>query len=603
MDNERLMERRRRRRKRKLQKLIPGTVAIFLIAVVAFVGWKTGLFESFMYSSEKADLFSYFGAIGDDYAVLIKDGEITTEQYKVTNGHIYVDLDTVKDTFNDRFYYDQNDNALLYTTATEVIRVPIGASGYQTEAGAVENPYTICMEEAGDILVALDYVQLYADFSFELFGGNGEPYRARIITEGATVPTATIMKEQAVRTDEDKKSSILKEMYEGDVVTVLEEGDSWTKVQTQDLIIGYYENRFLDNFGSEVIPDPPKHSEPEMTHISKDYPIRMIWDMVTNTDANKGLKDRLSGQQGLTTVSPTWFLLTDSDGNMESFASKDYVDTAHSMGLEVWGLVENMTHEDNVNTFEIFSYSQKRAYVIDQLMQYAADYDLDGINIDFEAMLPETGEHFAQFIRELSIACRKAGIVLSVDNYAPSPSTSHYYRDQQGIYADYVIIMGYDEHYNGSEESGSVSSLNFVIDGIVNTMEEVPAERIINAVPFYTRVWIETPKSDAEIAAESRNKDATDEFVPFKLDVRTLGMTDAIQYVADAGVTPKWDEETAQNYAEWESGGRTYKVWLEDGKSLDAKVQAMQSYHLPGIAAWQLTYACPEAWGALAKFQ
>ncbi len=595
MDNERLAYRRRRRRRRRLQRLIPPAVAIVLIVAIVFIGWKTGLFESFSYSTEEADLYSYFGAIADDYAVIIRDGEITTMQLKVIDGVIYQDLATIKEKYNDRFYWDENDRALLYTTSEEVIRIPIDSKS--DSKGSY--PYVICMEEKGNLVVALDYVKQFADLSYDLYGGNGEPYRARIRVKEETVSVTNATKDQAVRIGTDKKSKILKEMKEGDELVVLEEDEEgWTKVQTEDLIIGYYETRFLGDTTEKSIAGPEKHSEPAFTYLTKSEPVRLIWDLVTNQDANAGLKDRLAGQEGLTTISPTWFFLKDNEGNIESIANHDYVDTAHGMGLEVWGLVENITYNADLKMFNILSYSEKRAFLIEQLMQYASEYDLDGINLDFETVPEEAGECYVQFVRELSLACRKAGLILSVDNYVPSASTEHYNRKEQGQFADYIVIMGYDEHYNGSEESGSVASINFVVNGIKDTIEDVPAERVINAVPLYTRIWVETPKTESEIMAEDANED----FIPYNLEVRTVSMTDAKEAIANAGTESKWDEETAQNYAEWQVGERKYKVWLEDGDSLSAKIQAMHTYHLAGIAAWQLSYANSAAWSALALF-
>lgn len=600
MDNDRIAYRRRRRRIRKLQRLIPVGVAMVLIAVIALLGVKQGWFESFAYSQEEADLFSYFGAIGDDYAVIIEDGEITTTQLKVVDGVMYQDLDSVKAQYNNRFYLDEKVNALLYTTAEEVISIPIGGAGYLKGDTPASMPYVICMEEKGKILVALDFVQQYADLEYDLYGGNGEPYRAQIRTEGKVLQTAKVKKDQAVRVGMDKKSKILTQMSEGDDLIVLDDSEDpdWTKVQTRDLITGYYESRFLEDPAEESVPAPQTHSEPAFTYRTSDGPIRLVWDLVTNQDANAGLKNRLDGQEGLTTISPTWFFLKDNDGNIESIASHDYVEAAHNMGLDVWGLVENITYNADLKMYEVLSYPSKRQFVIEQLIGLATEYDLDGINLDFETVPEEAGECYVQFVRELSLACRKAELVLSVDNYVPSASTLHYDRKEQGQFADYVVIMGYDEHYTGSAESGSVASINFVIDGMKNTIEDVPAERVINAVPWYTRIWIETPKTEAEAAAE----DASDEYIPYNLDVRTLGMTDAKEAVAKAGTEFKWDEETAQNYAEWQVGEKKYRIWMEDKDSLSAKVQAMHTYHVAGIAAWQLGYANADAWAALALF-
>lgn len=599
MDNQRLAYRRKRRRIRKLQRMIPGAIAILLIALIIYIGLRTGLFESFSYTTERADLFQYFGAIADDRAVKIENGEITTDQVKVIDGYLYIPLARAKEEFNDRFYLDENDNAVLYTTALDVIKAPIEASSYIKDGMSVTTPYVVCTNVDGELLIALDYVRNYADFTYELYGGAGEPYRFRLDREGGTDNAVTISKAQSVRVDVDKKAKVLADLKEGDTVVVLEEGKDWTKIQTQDLIIGYYETRFLGDPCTVSREAPVPYSEPEFTCIHKDGPIRLIWDNVTTEAANSGLKQRLAGQQGITTVSPTWFYLINNDGDITSIATHDYVDTAHELGMEVWGLVENMTYNDELKMKKILSFSDKRAYLISQLIQYAEEYNLDGINVDFEALPSEAGEDFAQFIRELSIACRKAQLVLSVDNYVSTAATSHYHRDQQGICVDYVIIMGYDEHYNGSEESGSVASINFVIDGITKTMEEVPADKIINAVPLYTRIWTETPKN----AAQAEKEDPNTKYIPYTLTVETLGMGEALEYVASVGAEVKWDELTQQHYAEWEkSGDRTVKVWLEDEDSLTAKIQSMHNFNLAGIAAWQLHFANDMAWAALAKF-
>jgi len=590
--------RRRRRMIRRLQRMIPGVVAILFIGIIILLGIKKGWFESFAYSYDEEDLFKYFGAIADDSAVIIKDGVITDEQIKVINGYLYEDLADIKDRYSDRFYYDVHDNALLYTTATEVIKAPVGGQTYTKGGNTVSTPYITCQENEKSLYVALDYLALYYNISYDLQGGNGEPYRCMIFTEWGTDEKATVTHDQAIRKETEKKSNILKEMKEGDVVTVLEEGNTWTKVMSEDLVIGYYESRYLDNFRTEAQAAPAPVSEPEFTDNVRDHKISLIWDMVAVQAANDYLKDRIEGQKGLNVISPTWFMLNDSEGNMECLASQKYVETAHGMGLEVWGLVENITYNTNVNMYELLSYSEKRAKLIETLMAYVAEYNLDGINLDVETLTSEAGESYTQFIRELSIACRQNGTVLSVDNYVPSPSSAMYNRAQEGLFADYVIIMGYDEHYGGSKESGSVASLNFVIDGMNNTLADVPARKVINAVPLYTRLWIETPKTDAEIALES----ASTEFVPYKLDSQTLSIGDAKTTIANNGAVAKWDDASGQNYAEWEKNGKTYKIWLEDEDSLEAKIQAMHALDVGGIAAWQLGYAGKAAWNALSKY-
>lgn len=192
----------------------------------------------------------------------------------------------------------------------------------------------------------------------------------------------------------------------------------------------------------------------------------------------------LENTKGINVISPTWFALTDSEGNFSSFASSAYVKRAHDMGIEVWGLIDNFSNKDAVDTYELLSYTSRREKLTENLVNTALEYGLDGINVDFESISQDAGTHFIQFIRELSVTCRKNGLVLSVDNYVPTGYTDHYDRKEQGVFADYVIIMGYDEHYSGSPEAGSVASIGFVEDGIRRTVDQVPAEKVINAVPF-----------------------------------------------------------------------------------------------------------------------
>ncbi len=591
--------RKRRKMRRMLQKLIPAVIAVVLIILVVIVSMVTGLFENFSYSSEQideSDLYSYYGVVSEDYAAIVENGVISEQQLRVIDGRCYLDLASVKSEFTDRFYYDVNGGALLYTTEESVLSAAIGAASYSIAGIETQTPYAICMLEGDTLYVALDYVSLYTTLSYEVFGGNGEPYRVAIRTAGGTVQKAELQKSHAVRLEADKKSKIIKELDEGTTVTVLETSGDWSKVQTDDLLIGFIETRDLTDTHEKALEAPAEVVEGEFKHISKDYPIVLAWDMVTNADANNYLSDRLQSVSGLTTISPTWFSLADNNGTVASIASQAYVDTAHAAGYEVWGLVDDLTYPE-VSTYEVLSYSDKRAFVIEQLINYAKQYGLEGINVDFESISVDTGEPFIQFIRELSIECRKEGIVLSVDNYVPT-YTSHYNRKEQGIFADYVIIMGYDEHIKSSEKSGSVASLNFVTSGIEMTLEEVPAERVINAVPLYTRIWIETPKTEAEIAAE----DANTEYIPYKLDVQTVRMADAIAAVRNAGVTAEWDETTAQNYAEWTKEGSIYKVWLEDAQSLGAKLQVMVNKNLAGAAAWQLGYADSSVWEVLDQY-
>ena len=234
-----------------------------------------------------------------------------------------------------------------------------------------------------------------------------------------------------------------------------------------------------------------------------------------------------------------------------------------------------------INFVELLSSSANRRHLIEGLMAQVDSYGLDGINIDFEKVRSDSGIHFVQFVRELSIETRKRGVVLSVDNYVPSEYTAHYNRREQGIVADYIIIMGYDEHYVGGGAAGSNASIGFVEDGIVNTKEVVPAEKIINAIPFYTRVW---------------------ESGPDGLKASTLTMAAEADWISRNGVSPAWVDEFCQNYAEYQVDGTLYQCWLEDVDSVRVKLQVMQSQGIKGVASWKLGLEVPAVWDVIAEY-
>ena len=602
---------KKQKKKELLHALLPTLIAIALIIIVAAVALGSGMLDSLKYSSKKADLYSYFGVSDDSQAVIVRYGEATDGRVPVIDGTPYIELSAVNEEFNDRFYYDTESDSYLYTKAdcTDSAKLSDKTIVFDGADKAVE--YLPYVQQGEDIYMALDYLKLYKDFDYRLYGGNGEPYRIWLSTEETDtgINMVSVKKSQAVRVAEDKKSEILKELNEGDRVVMIEKGEEWSRVATDDFIIGFIENKFLENTASgEEIECPNSVLPLDITSTSMGEPVIMAWHNVVGTSGVDDIQSILAGAKGINVISPTWFTITDDNGHIDSIGSKAYVDACHAAGVKVWGLFDNLQHLE-VSSFEVFSKASKRASVISQLIGYAHEYGLDGINIDVESIPTESGLHFAQFIRELSMECRKEGLILSVDNYVPMGFNDHYNRAEQGVYADYVIIMGYDEHYAGGEWAGSVASIGYVRSGIENTVAEVPADKVINAVPLYTRLWIETPKTEEEIENEKTgfNEDGSEYTVdeedipPYTLEIQTLKMADGI-VTAKANGSVAWDEETAQNYATWEKGGKTYEIWLEDRDSLEAKLKVMQENNLAGVAAWQVNYAEDYVWDLFASY-
>ena len=385
-------------------------------------------------------------------------------------------------------------------------------------------------------------------------------------------------------------------MKKGDKLTVLEDVSDWKKVCTQSGIVGYIQKSKLNDIQQETT--SREFEEPDYTGIQKDYKINLVWHQVTSEEANAGIEDALADTKGLNTISPTWFSVADNSGNLNSIASADYVNYAHQRGLEVWALLDNF--DQNVDDMELLSHTSSRENLENQLVNAALQNGIDGINVDFEQIPTDVGEHYIQFIRELSVKCRTNNLVLSVDNYVPKGYNTHYHREEQGIMADYVIIMGYDEHFAGSYEAGSVASYDYVKEGIEETLRDVPAAKVINAVPFYTRLWNETPKTEEELAEEQGTEAAN---YPMNVTSEALGMEEAAQRVSEVGATATWDDTVKQNYAEWTGDdGSTYKIWLEDASSLEVKLGLMKDNKLAGTAAWKLGFETSDIWDLIQRY-
>lgn len=577
--------RRRRRRRKILQAVLPVVIAIVLIGIILLVAKSTGLFDDWGYSSKMADLNGYFKTTSDDTASVVENGEVTDDKITVRDGKLYIPYETVIEKYNENFYWEQTDDRLLYTTGDGVYAAKLQDNYYTLDGNGTQTGYQICYKNGETLMVCLDYVRIFTNFDYKLYGGGGEPYRACIKTEWGTDVVADVIEDDiAVRTVADKEGDILKKLRKGNtVVIVASENEKWVKVTTDDLITGYVETKHLGEKYDR--PETPVTDVAPITVTTvADYaqPVILAWHNVTNENSAQYLKENEKFLPYINTISPTWFALADNEGTVESIASSSYVETCHAKGLKVWGLVSNLTYPE-VSLGEILPYPEKRDYVTEQLLNYAAQYNLDGINIDFESVPSDVGPSYIQFIREFSLKAHAKNLVVSVDNYVPKEYSMHYNRKEQGIFADYVIIMGYDEHTAASEEAGSVASLDFVMEGIEKTLEEVPKEKIVNALPFYVRYWIVDDNENI-------------------LDMQTLTMTKGLETVTAAGAVPEWNEASGQNYAEWKTPEGTNKIWLEDIKSIQAKLDVMKAHDIGGAAVWQLAFGTEEAFQIIDEY-
>ena len=538
------------------KKYKPVIAVAVLVILVAILGIVTHVVMKYIPSSEKMDLNEYYGEMADGEIALVIGTEKMEERGLVDGDRVYLPLDVVNTYLNQRYYWDSANQQILYATPSELTSVSASS-------------------EAGDkvwvkddkVYLNLTYVQEFTDLDAYI---TKDPYRIAIQYKFKNVKTVTVKKNTSIRYRGGIKSAILTSVKKGTKLRLIEEMENWDQVATDDGYIGYIDKKKVGE--AEKTKFERSFKKEEYSYLTMDSKVNMVWHQVTSTDANAYFADATANMTGVNVISPTWFYLTDTSGNIASIASADYVSQAHEKGLQVWGLIDNFTQE--VSTTETLSSTAARQNIISQLIQAAQDVGMDGINVDFESLSEDVGTHFLEFLRELSIECHKNNLVLSVDNPVPEDFTSHYDRAEQGRVVDYVIIMGYDEHYVGSE-AGSVASLPWVEQGIQDTLDEVPAERVINAIPFYTRLWKTT---GGNVTSEA------------------IGMDQAQQTIADNNVETYWDKTTSQNYGKYDIDNSTYQIWLEDAQSVAEKVKLVSKYDLAGVSAWKLGFENNGIW-------
>ena len=581
----------KRRRKMRVGLLVLLLIVLVIAAIAGAFLWK-----KYSPSKERMDTKKYYGIENDSQMAITVDGQIVEPLGMISDGKAYVQYEIVRDYINSRFYWDTNENKLLYTLPTDIVTVEVGSKDYSVSKEKKSEDYVILKTDGNTTYIALDFIQQYTNIDYEVYDS---PSRVMITCDWGKKQVATVKSDTQVRYRGGVKSPIVTDVKKKDEVIVLENEQNWKKVLTKDGYIGYVKKNALKNEKTKNV--TRDFTEPEYTSIKKDYTINMAWHNVTNSTANNGLQQRIAATKGLTTIVPTWFHVKDTQGNLESIASTDYVNYAHQANLEVWASIRDFDGGigSNDESLELLSHSSSRENLINQLIGAVMQVGIDGINVDFEKISKDCGEHYIQFIRELSVKCRQNGIVLSVDNYVPKGYNQQYNRKEQGVMADYVVIMGYDEHNGSSLEAGAVSSYDFVKEGIEETIKEVPAEKVISGIPFFTRLWTETPKTQDELNQEAGTEAAD---YPTKVTSEPLGMTTAKEKISQAGAQITFDETTGDNYATWEADGVTYEIWLEDATSIEPKLKLMKKNKLAGTAAWALGQESSDIWDLILKY-
>ncbi|MCR4590607.1 MAG: hypothetical protein K5668_07290 [Lachnospiraceae bacterium] len=541
--------------------LFAGAVILLLIIIISVGKSKVDEIKDFKVNADRAALFG--GLLKDEAGIILNDGYEKEAKAFVENGRVYIPYDYVRENLNDWFYYDEKGDKVLYTT-------PEGTETYD------QGEYITKI--SGMLCLSADLLKKYTDIEYKEYLEDDAPY-IHIRNTWGKHSVAEAAKKTAVRTERSNDSDILADVEKGGKVRVLDPGDEWTGIQTEEGLTGYVITKNLTEYKDSEDAAPGKVPEMEFPSTGFNQKIVLGWHQVTNKDANNGVYDILIKDTPLNVLSPTWYALSDTEGGFTDLSSPDYVKAAHDAGKQVWAVIDNFNCTDfsaASGTEEVLSYTDKRQRLTDALVESVKASGADGINVDFENLAGETGVDFAQFIKELSVKAHGAGLLLSVDNYVPEAHSMHYYRGVQGKVCDFVVIMGYDEYNAASTEPGPVASLDYVENGIEKTLTEVDASKVINGLPFYSRIW-ETDNGAVK-------------------GTRALPMTEAAETLAAHNVTPAWDDGSGCNYGEYESEGSLWRLWLEDRESMNAKLSMMDGYSLAGAAFWKLGLEDSSIW-------
>lgn len=555
------------------KKAAPVLVVLILIVLVGAAGIVSFLINRYKPGTEYMAGNEYFNLTDENSVALIQNGELLEEQAVLIGGEPYAAYTYVESQLNSCFYWDEETKGILLTTSGGVQTLLLGDAAVAKTPGGQP---AVQQESDGTVYISLDVVKEYTDLDYAYYS---DPNRVVIRNEWDGVEQATVQSDTAqVRQKGGIKSLILADVQKGDALLYLENLDNWCKVMTADGYTGYIQTEDISE--PEAI-EARTAKKDSYERITRDHKINLVWHQSTSTESNDAMAEMTAEMTGVNVISPTWFSVTDETGTISSLASADYVKLAHDAGREVWGLIDNFNEAFDETTD--LAYASVRSRIIEQLLAEAASCGMDGINVDFENLKEAGIPHYLQFLRELTSAAHAQNLVVSVDTPVPQAYTMYYQRGEQARFVDYMIVMAYDEHFAGSEEAGSVSSLPFVQQAVEEMTRVMPADQVICGIPFYTRVW-------------------TEKFGQSAITSEVLGMDGAKNYAKENQMTETWDASLGQNVATVETSDARYTIWMEDEQSMEEKLKVIQSADLAGVAEWKLGFECADVWSLISEY-
>lgn len=547
-------------------------VAAFVILIVVMAAMF--MIVRYTPTKEKMNGYVFFNLDkSTDKTMVIIDGKQYSDTGVVTDGRHYLPQEFVADNINAGFYYDKESQAVLYSDSSYMYTYMSGKNVYTDDTGKTYNTdYPVVIDINGECFIAWEYIAEHTDCEYAY---GSEPERINISIERENKQCVTVKKKSAVRYRGGIKSPVLEYVQKGDRLVYEDDLDDWIKVTTATGYTGYIKKtEASDTF--EYIREEKNYET--HNYNMKDDKVTLAWFQVSGVAGNSGIDNNIATASGVNVLAPTWYSVTDSSGSMSCYASAGLVNKMHQRGTDVWALVSDF--DTNVDFAALYSSKKARTNMVNTLINDAEKYGFDGINLDFENIKSAYAKDYLQFVRELSIACERKGLVLSTDNYKPEAYNRCYNLKEQSRFVDYVIVMAYDEHYAGTD-AGSVASLPFVKEAVEATVQLVGKEHVIAGIPFYTRIWTTTDGNTTS---------------------RAVGMQAAVDQLNSDGQVALWNDDCGQYVASYTVGNSTRQIWFEEEKSIEAKMQIIQENNVAGVAGWKLGLEKSSVWSVISKY-
>ncbi|NLX61928.1 MAG: glycoside hydrolase [Tissierellia bacterium] len=517
-------------------------------------------------------------SISDHIYLVFQDEYYTDESlFKMEGDIIYLSFDFVKEYIDPDIFYDEKERMLIITDQDKVLRFIVG----DNRATVNHREFIVDLpikEIEGQVYIPEDILSRQYGLDIN-YWENTNAITIDRLSENYIIGQV-IMEGGHIRTSFDIKSPII--FKDVDVETnlfIFEEYMDWYKVRTFDGIIGYMEKKYIK---IDLVTNMHSTENNPFIDEKSNEKINLTWDYTHRKMENFEGANII---YGVNVLSPTWFEIIDEKGNINDKGNKDYVIEYQNLGYKIWPLISNGFNPDL--TSKLLSSSLAREKIIKNIVLLYDEYGVDGINIDFENVYLKDRDLLTQFVRELYPVFKEKGMTVTMDVTPISVSENWsmcYDRKRLSESVDYIVLMAYDQHWATSPVAGSVAQYTWVEASLKKVLEEVPREKLILGMPFYTRLWTIEETTEGE-----------------KVTSLALSMEDAKKFIEENSISLEWDEESGQYYGEVVKEDKTYKIWLEDDESLRLKASLVNKYGLAGIATWRKGFEMEDIWPALSQ--